>query len=110
MRNFVPANKRTMIVRLAGIIFAGIFSALFIAPTAFTQKRVQIHDVDPTGMLSSSSYTPDAKTEIADYATADSSSSSALAPDLVTGTTYPFTSTTGITLEDMSSGTTQLVA
>ena len=32
-----------------------------------------------------------------------------LAPDLITVTTYPFTNTSAIALEDMSSGTTQLV-
>jgi hypothetical protein len=31
-------------------------------------------------------------------------------PNAVTVTSYPFTSATGVALEDMSSGTTQLVA
>jgi hypothetical protein len=41
-------------------------------------------------------------------ATSDAALSSA--PDLVTATTYPFSSASGVALEDMSSGTTQLVA
>ena len=34
----------------------------------------------------------------------------AATPDLITAGTYPFTSAAGVALEDMSSGTTQLVA
>ncbi len=114
MRNFAQPSPRTALAaRLGVIISTAFFLAAFIVPTAFMQEATQqpaAMSERVTAELSRTAPKEDSKSDEADEVTTESQAPSPFAPELITGTSYPFTNSTGVALEDMSSGTTQLVA
>jgi len=107
MRNFALLNRRSpLAARLGVLICAALLAAAFIAPRAFMQEATQ----QPSAMTERA--TAELSRAAKEDANADevvAESPSAFAPDLITVTSYPFSSAGGVVLEDMSSGTTQLV-
>jgi hypothetical protein len=106
-----PSQRTTLAARLSLIVFAALFLAVFIEPRASMQEGsapVQVAE-RATDKLSRVATKEDSKAGESDEVTAESQAPSGLSPELITGVTYPFTSASGVVLEDMSSGTTQLV-
>lgn len=111
MRNFAPFNKSTFIVaRLGALVSAALFLAAFVVPTAFMQEGSGQVEVAERIKLSRAATKEDSKSGASDEANAESQAAAPLAPEAITVLTYPFTSSAAVLLEDMSSGTTQLVA
>jgi hypothetical protein len=116
MRNFAPSNKTTALVtRLGVLVIAAFFAAIFIMPTASMQEdsapvqmHVQVADANAKGSGESKSRV--SKEEAAKGIVQSQAAPPPFAPDAITGTTYVFSSAAAVALEDMSTGTTQLVA
>jgi hypothetical protein len=109
MRNFVPKKSTVQAARLGFVIAALLFTAVLIAPRASMQQ-------DVTQATSAALADPgSAKTDSAIVKDKDGNlivesapEPGPLAPDLITAGTYTFAAGTD-TLEDMSSGTTNIV-
>ena len=104
MKTFAPTTQRaSQIARLGAILATFLFLVVLIAPTVSMQEGGRQAQVAGrvTDKLSR------AGTE---EAASEPQAAAILAPETITLTSYPFTSGSGVALEDMSSGTTQLVA
>ena len=104
MKTFAPTTQRaSQIARLGAIVATFLFLVVLIAPTVSMQEGGRQAQVAGrvTDKLSR------AGTE---EAASEPQAAAILAPETITLTSYPFTSGSGVALEDMSSGTTQLVA
>jgi fibronectin type 3 domain-containing protein len=89
--------------------------ACVYATTAYVQRPVQQRQAPPLAPAPEAALSGRVSARQPDPAPAEQSSVSAAGdeapgPSLVTATSYPFTATSGVALEDMSTGTTQLVA
>jgi phage gpG-like protein len=112
MRNASLTFRTTQITRIGLIIPIALFLAGFIAPRALMQEATQQPAVTAervTAELSRATTKEDANASKGEEAAADSTSFP-FAPDLITPSTYVFTNAGAVALEDMSSGTTQLIA
>jgi hypothetical protein len=111
MRNFAQfKNPTALAARLGVIISAALFLAAFVAPRAFMQEASQPQTAAAERVSSDLSRAVALESEARDKNAVATQSDSPLAPEAVTAASYPFSSLSGIALDDMSSGTTQLVA
>jgi len=115
MKRFAPiSNPTTLIVRLSVVVFAALFLftlTVFIAPTASTQDDGgQAHVAERvSSSLTRADSKERAKSSDPDEVATESSAPAPISSEAISGTSYPFTSGAAV-LEDMSTGTTQLVA
>jgi hypothetical protein len=103
--------------RFVPIKFIAIFAivACVYAATGYTQRVAKPRQAPPlttapeAGLMERVS-TRQPAPEPAEQMNVSAAEDEVPGPNLVTATSYPFTATTGVALEDMSTGTTQLVA
>src|SRR5207302_10995244 len=97
---------------LSLIAITTIISILFLSAIALAQNARQATRENTQQSKSSASIETTAPVKTAQASIESGNTANVVSqspgPDLVTTTSYPFTSATGISLEDMSSGTTQL--
>jgi hypothetical protein len=112
MKNIRP---RSASVKFFSTLVLLAVVACVYATTAYMQRPVQPRQTPPLAPAPDAALAGRVSTRQPDPAPAEQVSVNAAedevpGPNLVTATSYPFTATTGVSLEDMSTGTTQLVA
>ena len=103
MNSLVPKKSWLALPSRFALMVGALVIAIYLMPTAFMQEPA------PALVTEKAEATlAHVKTDLSEEVTGPMAPSP-LAPDLVTITSYPFTSAAGVSLEDMSTGTTQLV-
>jgi hypothetical protein len=114
MRKLATSNYRTaQAVRIGLALSVVVFIAGLIVPRAFMQESaapVHLQLADASAKGSGESKSRVSKEEAAKGIMQSQAAPEPFAPDAITAATYIFSSAAGVALEDMTTGTTQLVA